>query len=189
MGPLRAMHLLWRGMSSGPFTVAELARAVGMSVDEVRAYRAGGLLQAPRRRRSRSGDLAFHAEHVDRLRFIQRALAYGFSAERYALVPPFIFLFIAAHAIGQGAVIWVYLSEIFPNAARASGQAFGTATHWVLAATLTLVMPAVLDAVPTTYIFLFFTGMMTLQLVFVLAVMPETRGRSLEDISADLARP
>ena len=49
-------------------------------------------------------------------------------------VPIFLFIFIAAHAIGQGAVIWVFISEIFPNHLRASGQAFGSSVHWLLAA-------------------------------------------------------
>ena len=115
-------------------------------------------------------------------------VAYGFATGQFALVLPFIFLFIAAHAIGQGAVIWVYISEIFPNAARATGQALGTGTHWVLAATLTLVMPTVLDAVPAAWIFAFFAGMMVLQLIFVLVMMVETRGRSLEELSAELVR-
>ncbi len=113
-------------------------------------------------------------------------VAYGFATGQFALVLPFIFLFIASHAIGQGAVIWVYISEIFPNRARASGQALGTATHWVLAASLTLVMPSVLDAVPAAWIFAFFAGMMVLQLIFVKFMMVETSGRSLEDVAAEL---
>ena len=71
-------------MASEPLTVAQLAQVVGMSVDEVRFYRDGGLLHPPRRRHSRSGDAAFNADHVDRLRFIQRALAYGFSLDNVA---------------------------------------------------------------------------------------------------------
>lgn len=114
-------------------------------------------------------------------------VAYGFGTGQYALVLPSIFLFIASHAIGQGAVIWVYISEIFPNAARASGQAFGTATHWVLAAALTLFMPVVLETVEPANIFGFFMVMMVLQLVFVTFMMVETRGRSLESLSAELS--
>lgn len=113
-------------------------------------------------------------------------VAYGFASAHYALVMPFIFLFIAAHAIGQGAVIWVYISEIFPNAARATGQALGTGTHWVFAAALTLVLPALLDTVAPQWIFAFFAGMMVLQLGFVLLLMVETRGRTLEELSAGL---
>ncbi|MBU0554366.1 MAG: sugar porter family MFS transporter [Alphaproteobacteria bacterium] len=114
-------------------------------------------------------------------------VAYGFASTQYALVPIFIFMFIAAHAIGQGAIIWVYISEIFPNAARATGQALGTGTHWVLAAALTLVMPGVLATVAPVWIFGFFAVMMVLQLLFVLFMMVETRGRSLEELSVDLA--
>jgi sugar porter (SP) family MFS transporter len=110
-------------------------------------------------------------------------VAYGFASAQYWLVPPFIFAFIAAHAIGQGAVIWVYISEIFPNAARATGQALGTATHWVFAATLTLVLPTILASVPPVYIFGFFAMAMVLQLVFVRYMMVETRGRTLEEVS------
>jgi len=116
-------------------------------------------------------------------------VAYGFGSGQYGLILPFILLFIAAHAIGQGAIIWVYISEIFPNAARATGQALGTGTHWVLAATLTLVMPLVLESVAPAFIFAFFAGMMVLQLGFTLFLMVETRGRSLEAISAGLASP
>ena len=84
-------------------------------------------------------------------------------------------------------MIWVYISEIFPSAARAKGQSLGAATHWVFAAALTLVMPAVLATVSPVAIFLFFTGMMALQLVWVLILMIETRGRALEDVAADLS--
>jgi DNA-binding transcriptional MerR regulator len=68
-------------METGPFTLAQLARIVGLSSQEIRHYADRGLLQPPRRRRSRSGDLAFHREHVERLRFIQRALAVGYSLD------------------------------------------------------------------------------------------------------------
>lgn len=115
--------------------------------------------------------------------------AYGFASGQFALVLPFIFAFIAAHAIGQGAVIWVYISEIFPSAARAKGQSLGAGTHWVFAAGLTLVMPAILASVSPTTIFLFFAGMMVLQLVWVRYSMIETRGRALEDIASQLSTP
>lgn len=111
--------------------------------------------------------------------------AYGFASEQFALVLPFILAFIAAHAIGQGAVIWVYISEIFPSAARAKGQSLGAGTHWVFAAALTLIMPAVLNSVPPVAIFLGFAGMMALQLIWVHLAMFETRGRSLEEIARE----
>jgi hypothetical protein len=103
-------------------------------------------------------------------------------------VPAFIFLFIASHAIGQGTVIWVYISEIFPNAARARGQALGSGTHWVMAAALTLVMPPLLASLAPALIFLLFFGFMVLQLLFVLFMMIETRGRSLESVAHALER-
>lgn len=115
-------------------------------------------------------------------------VAYGFASAHFALVLPFLFLFIAAHAIGQGAVIWVYIAEIFPNSARATGQALGTGTHWVFAAGLTLVLPTLLETVAPQWIFGFFAGMMVLQLLFVLFMMVETKGRSLEQLSFSLVR-
>lgn len=98
------------------------------------------------------------------------------------LVVFFVFMFIASHAIGQGAVIWVFIAEIFPNAVRAKGQSLGASTHWVLAALITLIMPYCLSAFPPYAIFMTFTFMMILQLVFVLWLMPETKGKSLEDM-------
>ena len=99
-------------------------------------------------------------------------------------IPIFLFLFIASHAIGQGAVIWVFISEIFPDSLRAQGQSFGCSVHWVLAALITLFMPVALSAFPNPgYVFILFAGMMVLQLVFVLFMMPETKGISLERLS------
>jgi sugar porter (SP) family MFS transporter len=92
----------------------------------------------------------------------------------------FVFLFIAAHAIGQGAVIWVFIAEIFPNGVRAKGQALGASTHWVYAALITLLMPFFLSRFEPYMIFGFFTCMMALQLLFVLFMMPETNGKSLD---------
>ena len=103
------------------------------------------------------------------------------------LVPIFLFLFIAAHAIGQGAIIWVYISEIFPDQLRAQGQAFGCSTHWVLAALITLFMPVALAAFNNPgYIFLIFCGTMILQLLFAVFMMPETKGISLDALSKKL---
>ena len=114
--------------------------------------------------------------------------AYGFASGQFALVLPFVLAFIAAHAIGQGAVIWVYISEIFPSAARAKGQSLGAGTHWVFAAALTLVMPIVLVEVPPVLIFGGFAVMMVLQLIWVALAMVETRGRALEDVAAEMTR-
>tara|TARA_B100000941_G_C28496464_1_gene551302 strand:+ start:891 stop:2270 length:1380 start_codon:yes stop_codon:yes gene_type:complete len=96
----------------------------------------------------------------------------------------FIFGFIASHAIGQGTVIWVFISEIFPNRIRALGQSFGSGTHWVFAAIITLIGPIIIslfNANPWP-IFAFFTLMMVLQLLFSIFIMPETKGKSLEEI-------
>lgn len=91
--------------------------------------------------------------------------------------------FIAFFAFSQGAVIWVFLSEIFPNAVRAKGQAFGSLTHWVWAAALTWGFPVVAELpMGGFYAFAFFTVAMVLQLIFVIRMMPETKGKSLEEL-------
>ena len=102
----------------------------------------------------------------------------------------FLLLFIASHAIGQGAVIWVFISEIFPNTIRAYGQAWGSGVHWVFAALITLLGPVVIDifSLNPWPIFAFFAFMMVLQLIWVLVFMPETKGVSLEELSKRLLR-
>ncbi|WP_232522412.1 sugar porter family MFS transporter [Marinimicrobium alkaliphilum] len=89
--------------------------------------------------------------------------------------------FIAAFAISQGAVIWVFISEIFPNTVRAKGQAFGSFTHWFMAAVISWTFPIIAD-VSGGAIFYFFGLMMVLQFFFVLKIMPETKGVPLEDM-------
>ncbi len=109
-----------------------------------------------------------------------------------SLLMPFLLLFIAAHATGQGAVIWVFISEIFPNKVRALGQSFGASTHWVFAALITLLTPVFLDKDSGILkgkpgpIFAFFAVMMALQLVWVLTKVPETKGVSLEALEEKL---
>ena len=103
-------------------------------------------------------------------------------------VPVFLFLFIAAHAIGQGAVIWVFISEIFPNHLRASGQSFGSTTHWVLAAIIPSLIPYLFSTVGPGVVFMFFAVMMVFQLLFVRFMMPETKGISLEELSKKLIK-
>jgi MFS transporter, SP family, arabinose:H+ symporter len=104
----------------------------------------------------------------------------------------FLLLFIASHAIGQGAVIWVFLSEIFPNKIRALGQSFGASVHWVFAAIITLITPVFLNKEDGILkddpwiIFAFLAGMMVLQLIWVLTKMPETKGVSLEELEQQL---
>jgi len=112
--------------------------------------------------------------------------AWAFFTQHYGIVPVCIFAFIASHAIGQGTVIWVFISEIFPNRHRAEGQALGSFTHWVFAALLTTFFPKMVTAFAPGYVFLFFCSMMVLQLVWVHLAVPETKGRSLEDIQRDL---
>ena len=97
-----------------------------------------------------------------------------------------IITFIGAHAIGQGAVIWVFIAEIFPNDHRAAGQSLGSFTHWIFAALLTLFFPVVIKNVDAGYIFAFFSFMMVLQLIWVRFVMPETKGKTLEEIGEKL---
>ena len=112
--------------------------------------------------------------------------SWAFFTEHFAIVPACIFAFIAAHAIGQGAVIWVLISEIFPDKFRAKGQSLGSFTHWIFAALLTTFFPKMVAAFPAGYVFLFFCGMMVLQLIWVKLMVPETKGRSLEEIQHDL---
>lgn len=115
------------------------------------------------------------------------AMAFFFHWEGMA-VPVFLFLFIAAHAIGQGAVIWVFISEIFPNHLRASGQSFGSTTHWVLAAIIPSLIPYLFSTVGPGVVFIFFAVMMVFQLLFVRFMMPETKGISLEELSKNLIK-
>ena len=112
--------------------------------------------------------------------------AWAFFTEHYAIVPACIFAFIAAHAVGQGAVIWVLISEIFPNRHRAEGQALGSFTHWTCAALLTTFFPKMVTVFEPGYVFLFFCGMMVFQLIWVKTMVPETKGISLEDMQHKL---
>lgn len=104
------------------------------------------------------------------------------------LIPIFLFVFIASHAIGQGTVIWVFISEIFPNHIRTSGQSFGTSVHWILAAIIPSFVPVLFASIGAGVVFLIFTFFMVLQLVFVHFMMPETRGISLEKLSKNLIK-
>ncbi len=120
-------------------------------------------------------------------------VSYSFFANAGAgMMMTFLLIFIASHAVGQGTVIWVFISEIFPNKVRALGQSFGASIHWIFAAVITLVTPVFLDANrgilrnDPWIIFAFFAGMMTLQLIWVLTKVPETKGVSLEEIQHKL---
>ncbi|PYV67189.1 MAG: MFS transporter [Acidobacteria bacterium] len=114
-------------------------------------------------------------------------VTFGFFKEHYSIIPTCIFAFIAAHAIGQGAVIWVFISEIFPNRHRAQGQSLGSFTHWIFAALLTTFFPKMVSALPPGYVFSFFMGMMCLQLLWVKMMVPETKNVPLEELQRELA--
>lgn len=109
-------------------------------------------------------------------------IAVSFNNGATQFITYYVFLFIAAHAIGQGAVIWVFISEIFPNSVRAAGTSFGCLTHWAWAAVVAQTFPFFATNVGGSYIFGFFCFMMVLQLLFVWRMMPETKGIALEDM-------
>lgn len=113
-------------------------------------------------------------------------VAWAFFTSHFAIVPTCIFAFIAAHAVGQGAVIWVLISEVFPNRHRAEGQTLGSFTHWAFAALLTTFFPKMVSAFAPGYVFLFFCGMMVLQLIWVKTMVVETKGVPLEKIQKQL---
>ncbi|PAP75619.1 sugar porter family MFS transporter [Rubrivirga marina] len=115
--------------------------------------------------------------------------AWAFSTETFAIVPALLFVYIAFFALSQGAVIWVFISEIFPNQVRAGGQSLGSFTHWILAAVVANVFPIVAARVGGGPVFAVFCGMMVLQLLFVWFVMPETKNTSLEALEHDLVVP
>ena len=116
----------------------------------------------------------------------QGLVAWAFFTGHVRIVPVCIFAFIAAHAIGQGAVIWVFISEIFPNRHRAEGQALGSFTHWTCAALIASFFPTMVSAFPPGYVFSFFSFMMVLQLIWVKTMVPETKGVPLEQIQKRL---
>jgi len=109
-------------------------------------------------------------------------VSWAFFTAHYSIVPICIFAFIAAHAVGQGAVIWVFIAEIFPNRQRAEGQALGSFTHWIFAALLTSLFPKMVSAFAPGQVFAFFAAMMVLQLIWVKTFMIETKNTSLERI-------
>lgn len=103
-------------------------------------------------------------------------------------MPILLFMFIGAHAIGQGTVIWVFISEIFPTHLRGSGQSFGSSVHWILAAVVPSLVPVLFTAIGPATVFAFFAFMMVLQLLFVAFLMPETKGKSLEELGKSLSK-
>jgi sugar porter (SP) family MFS transporter len=109
----------------------------------------------------------------------------GFTRTGSLIVLAGLLLFQASHAFGQGAVIWVFISEIFPNRVRARGQALGSATHWAMAALVSWTFPIIARA-SGGHAFAFYTAMMCVQLVWAVSVMPETKGVPLEEIQKHL---
>ena len=110
----------------------------------------------------------------------------GFLGSSSLIVLISIIVFMAAYAIRQDAVIWVFISEIFPNDHRSGGQSLGSFTHWVFAALLTFTFPIAIKNFDAGYIFAFFSFMMILQLFWVKLMVPETKGSSLEEIEKNL---
>jgi sugar porter (SP) family MFS transporter len=113
-------------------------------------------------------------------------VSWAFFTAHYSIVPICIFAFIAAHAVGQGAVIWVLISEVFPNRHRAEGQTLGSFTHWIFAALLTSFFPKMVTEFAPGSVFLFFCGMMVLQLIWVKTMVIETKGVPLEQVQKRL---
>lgn len=115
-------------------------------------------------------------------------VAHAFFTESFGgiWVPVYLFLYIAFFAFSQGAVIWVFIAEIFPNRVRAYGQCLGSFTHWLMAAVIAFVFPVFNEALGGGVTFLLFCGMMVLQLLFVIKMMPETNGKSLEEMEKSL---
>lgn len=129
--------------------------------------------------------------HLSSAEIVAKALEAKAQAEKAAgnsgfIIVLSIFAFIASHAIGQGAVIWVFISEVFPNQFRAAGQALGCFTHWFFAATITLVFPLLVSTFAASYVFALFLSMMILQLIWVIFFVPETKGLSLEVLEQKL---
>ena len=115
-------------------------------------------------------------------------IANAFYNKSFDGVMIYIFVFIASHAIGQGAVIWVFLSEIFPNQVRGFGQSLGSSTHWIFAAIITNVFPPLTTSLGGGKTFTIFCVMMVLQLIFVWRMMPETKGVPLEELEKRLVK-
>lgn len=103
-----------------------------------------------------------------------------------SIIPYFFFLFIGSHAIGQGAVIWVFISELFPDHLRASGQGFGSTIHWIFAASIPALIPFLFERIGPATVFGIFGLAMCVQFVWIHWWMPETKGKSLEDITNEL---
>ena len=113
-------------------------------------------------------------------------IGWAFHTDHMTIVPYCTFAFIASHAVGQGAVIWVFISEIFPNRFRAEGTSLGCSTHWIFAALITTFFPKAVSAFQPEHIFFFFAGMMVLEVIWIKTMVIETKGVPLEDIQKRL---
>jgi sugar porter (SP) family MFS transporter len=116
------------------------------------------------------------------------AMAFRGEVAGNQLVLFYLIGFIAFFAFSQGAVIWVFIAEIFPNSVRSQGGSLGSFTHWIMAAIISWTFPIIVEGSPQGgyYSFLFYTVMMVLHLVFVVRYLPETKGKSLEQIQQEL---
>ena len=123
--------------------------------------------------------------YIISLLFVALAFFYSWSG---MVVPISLFVFIGAHAIGQGSVIWVFISEIFPNHVRSYGQSIGTSTHWVLAFIIPASVPLLIANIGAGAMFMIFAVMMVFQLIWVIYVMPETKGVTLEELEKQLIK-
>ena len=113
-------------------------------------------------------------------------VSYAFATGASGWISGLLFVYIAFFAMSQGAVIWVFISEVFPNQVRAGGQALGSFTHWLLAAVIANAFPFVANRLGGSAVFGVFAGMMVLQLLYVRRLMPETKGVTLEELEARL---
>ena len=115
-------------------------------------------------------------------------VAFSFYTQSFSgyLVPIYLFVYIGFFAFSQGAVIWVFISEIFPTEVRAKGQALGSFTHWLMATIIAFTFPVITQSMGGGNSFMLFTVMMVFQLVFVIRMMPETKGKSLEQMNTSV---
>ncbi|GAC1426519.1 MAG: sugar porter family MFS transporter [Chitinophagaceae bacterium] len=114
------------------------------------------------------------------------ALHHNISGNKFVII--YLIGFIAFFAFSQGAVIWVFISEIFPNSVRSQGGSLGSFTHWIMAAIISWTFPVIVEGSANGgfYSFVFYSVMMLLSFIFIWRVMPETKGRSLEQIQKEL---
>jgi len=120
------------------------------------------------------------------LALVAHAFSQGIAGASWVLI--YLIGFIAFFAFSQGAVIWVFIAEIFPNNVRSQGSSLGSSTHWIMAAAISWVFPVIAEGNPNGgfYSFLFYSIMMAVSFFFIWKFMPETKGKSLEEIQEAL---